>query len=174
METLNYSIKMQSYWQIGSGKGSGNLSDASVLKDTNDLPYIPGKTLKGLFLDAARDAGADETTIKAVFGFENKQETSVIFESAHLHTNDRIHLKNNKALTSMLYEYKTFVRLDNHKQAEHGSLRTSEVCVPVTLHAAVRSLTEEQKEILKKWMPYIKHLGLQRNRGYGRCIVDKI
>jgi len=52
---LNYKIKILSDWHIGSGLDSATDVDALVLKDDNKLPYIPGKTIKGLIKDAVND-----------------------------------------------------------------------------------------------------------------------
>ena len=53
MNKLIYKIEFQSYWHIGSGLSTGTANDASLLKDRNNFPFIPGKTLKGLIRDAA-------------------------------------------------------------------------------------------------------------------------
>ena len=45
-------LKMQGYWAVGSGKGGGNEVDNRIDRDSEGLPYIPGKMLKGLIKDA--------------------------------------------------------------------------------------------------------------------------
>ena len=47
---------IRSWWHVGSGRGSGSLLQANVLKDRNDLPYLPGRTVKGLVRDAVSRA----------------------------------------------------------------------------------------------------------------------
>jgi len=54
-------LELESYWHIGSGRGAAAAADAVVVKDRAGLPYVPGKTLKGLVRDAmtlAEDVGA--------------------------------------------------------------------------------------------------------------------
>lgn len=45
-------LELLSYWHIGSGRGAAASADAVVAKDRAGLPYVPGKTLKGLARDA--------------------------------------------------------------------------------------------------------------------------
>jgi len=54
-ETINYSITFLSEWHAGSGLSSGAEADAVVIKDKNNLPYLPGKTIKGLLKDVFED-----------------------------------------------------------------------------------------------------------------------
>ena len=52
MNELTYKIEMLSDWHIGfQGLDSATDADAFVLKDEKQLPYIPGKTIKGLLRD---------------------------------------------------------------------------------------------------------------------------
>lgn len=39
------------YWHTGSGHGAGRRVDASVVRSPEGLPYIPGRTVKGLLRD---------------------------------------------------------------------------------------------------------------------------
>ena len=48
MQTLTYQIQFHSYWHCGSGLAAGAGVDALVVKDANGLPFVPGKTIKGL------------------------------------------------------------------------------------------------------------------------------
>jgi hypothetical protein len=49
-------LEILSYWHCGSGLGRGPALDAVVRRGRNGLPILPGKTLKGLLRDAAREA----------------------------------------------------------------------------------------------------------------------
>ena len=46
--TIDYTICFFSPWHCGSGTSAGADVDELVVKDKNGMPYIPGKTLKGL------------------------------------------------------------------------------------------------------------------------------
>lgn len=172
MNKLTYNIKLFSYWQAGSGKGSGNLSDSTVLKDNNGLPYLPGKTIKGLLLDAAKDDGMTDDNQKAIFGVANGQLDTVIFENAVLPAGTSATLLEKPQIIPSLYEIKAFVKLTADKQAVNGALRTNEVCIPLTLTSTIHCQNDEQVNAIKDCFPLVKHLGLKRNRGFGRCMLE--
>lgn len=46
--TITYRLKFYSEWHCGSGLGAGADVDALVIKDAHQLPFVPGKTIKGL------------------------------------------------------------------------------------------------------------------------------
>ncbi len=45
-------IHLHSYWHAGSGVGDGPGADALVVKTPGELPYLPGRTVRGLIRDA--------------------------------------------------------------------------------------------------------------------------
>jgi hypothetical protein len=45
-------IEMLDFWQAGSGRGEGQHLDSVPVLDTEDLPFLPGRTIKGLLRDA--------------------------------------------------------------------------------------------------------------------------
>lgn len=53
--TVTYHLKFYSEWHCGSGLGAGADVDALVVKDKNKLPYVPGKTIKGLIREAVEN-----------------------------------------------------------------------------------------------------------------------
>lgn len=72
---IKYTIEFFSYWHCGSGLSAGADVDLLTIKDEHYLPYVPGKTLKGLIREAAENlssfnpeeyASSDELCI--VFG----------------------------------------------------------------------------------------------------------
>ena len=69
---IDYSIEFFSYWHCGSGLAAGADVDELAIKDGDGLPYVPGRTVKGLLRDAAESlarAGAvDGAFIPEVFG----------------------------------------------------------------------------------------------------------
>lgn len=56
MITKKITADFETYWHIGTGRGSGNHLDALVETDAQGLPYVPGKTFKGLLRDAVFQA----------------------------------------------------------------------------------------------------------------------
>lgn len=49
MKNLKYSIQFYTNWHCGSGQAAGADVDALVVKDAQGLPFVPGKTIKGLW-----------------------------------------------------------------------------------------------------------------------------
>lgn len=47
-------IELLDLWQAGSGRGAGQHIDSVPVLDSADLPYLPGRTVKGLLRDAVR------------------------------------------------------------------------------------------------------------------------
>ena len=43
-----YKVTFLDYWHLSSGLTSGSKLDSTVVKDKDGLPFIPGKTIKGL------------------------------------------------------------------------------------------------------------------------------
>ena len=54
-KTINITIRFFSQWHCGSGTSAGADVDELVVKDKNGMPFIPGKTLKGLIREATED-----------------------------------------------------------------------------------------------------------------------
>ena len=57
---MDYKIEFFSNWHCGSGLAAGADVDALVIKDKDGLPYVPGRTIKGLLRDAATELGYAE------------------------------------------------------------------------------------------------------------------
>lgn len=57
-------IELHSYWHAGSGQGDGPGADALVVRSQQALPYLPGRSVKGLLREAmqlAEDLGHVQT-----------------------------------------------------------------------------------------------------------------
>ena len=49
LKKYDLSVNFLGYWFIGTGSESGAYSDLLTLKDPLGFPYVPGKSLKGIF-----------------------------------------------------------------------------------------------------------------------------
>ncbi|MEA3448146.1 MAG: RAMP superfamily CRISPR-associated protein [Bacteroidota bacterium] len=185
MENMNYKIEFLSDWHVGSGLDSGAEADSLVLKDDDNLPYIPGKTIKGLLKDALREMAelgqADVEAIVALMGkdAENKDKEKVsvpskkgsaFFTNAELPDKERTEIVSNK-LQEHLYRNIASTKINKKGVAEKGSLRTMEVCMPLVLEGEIEYEHLEHKEVLEKAIKWTRHLGVNRNRGLGRCKI---
>lgn len=195
MELINdikYKIEFLSYWHTGSGISGGVDVDAVVIKDTDGLPYIPGKTLKGHFRDALQtiaDSNSDVVDngfINKWFGIEGGRNNKILsgslfFENAYLSKSFVEKIKKDEkseSLKRFLFQNISFTAIDNNDgSAEKSSLRSVEVCVPLTLYGRIIlsdvSVDDfsEIKEKLSIGMGMIGNMGAFRNRGFGKCRI---
>ena len=74
MGTIKYEIEFFSNWHCGSGLAAGADVDALVIKDNNGLPYVPGRTMKGLLRDAATNLSVDKDVISNIFGVSGDED----------------------------------------------------------------------------------------------------
>jgi CRISPR/Cas system CSM-associated protein Csm3 (group 7 of RAMP superfamily) len=175
MMEITYQIQFHSFWHSGSGLSGGVITDAHVLKTKNGLPYIAGKTLKGLLREAAEKIMETNTELLSqdffnqVFGNKNLSKgTACHFTSAYLSQNlsDKLNGKE-----SLLYQQIASTAIDEKGQAIAHSLREMEVTIPLVLYAQIVDFPSESnfREELKLCMQYIKAMGTKRHRGLGRC-----
>ena len=196
MKEIKYTISLLEYWQVSSGLGIGSAADSECLKDRDGLPYIPGKTLKGLWRDAFLFSGQEEN-IAQYFGkdveekgkVDNKSETqkdqiitlqdknsepgrarwsNATLSSALIHK-----LKDKNELKAQLYTSVTSTAINENGIAKAKSLRTAQVCLPITLLGEIVLPDGEDiaAELFIKAAPWLRRMGMGRNRGFGRCIV---
>lgn len=180
-------IELYSDWHCGAGISSGADLDLLTVKDRNGLPYIPGKTLKGLLKDAASalaDCGAcTPQFIEAVFGkeavdkeqvrAEHSKSGACVFSDATLSERAQKGIVDGNG-AKLLFRKIASTAIDDNGQAKDHSLRKTETAVPMTLFAEIRNIPDGCEEQLEKSMKYIKRLGSGRNRGLGRCDITML
>jgi hypothetical protein len=49
---IKVTVRIDSFWRVGTGRGAAGRLDALCIRDGNDLPFLPGRSLKGLLRDA--------------------------------------------------------------------------------------------------------------------------
>lgn len=77
---IHYKITFHTYWHCGSGLASGADADLLVIKDKDGLPYVPGKTIKGLIkeaVDLLYPGYKDTNDYKFVFGISGDEKRRV-------------------------------------------------------------------------------------------------
>lgn len=170
-------------YEISALRGAN--SDATVQKDKEGRPFIPGKTLKGLLREAAEilqelgHSEINETFITDVFGRKNlddkesKEDNRIEREAKSFFGNATLSaalLKGiDKKIAKHLYQQVASTAIEANGQAKNYSLRSVEVTVPLVLYASVNSFDKKHKDAMKACFSWIKRMGLNRNRGLGRC-----
>lgn len=178
---LKYKITLHSVWHCGSGESKGADMDALVIKDNYGLPYIPGKTIKGLIKDGMVSVQeyqpelVQESDIKSIFGFEGENTGACFFTNAVFPEQIREFLSSDDgdSYKKQLYNKISSTAIDSVKGiAFDHSLRSIEVTIPVELEGEIIAVSEEWKEKIEIAMKMIKNLGVGRNKGLGRCTFE--
>ena len=162
-------IEFFTYWHCGSGSSGGSRVDALVARDKNDLPYIPGKTIKGHIREMAESLDYSEF-INICFGSSEEREGKCYFSNAIIEE----HI--DKGLSSYLFTTISSTKIDDKGLAVDGSLREVEVVVPLKLYATIE-FDEDSKKYESKMIEafrQVKRMGLNRTRGLGRCEITLV
>jgi len=80
-------------------------------------------------------------------------------------------IKNNN-LQDNLYDVIASTKIGDNSIAVDNSLREIEVVIPLELEGKIFDIQEEYFDDLKKALNIIKRMGLNRNRGLGRCCFE--
>ena len=168
--TVKYTITFLDYWHIGSGLSAGAKLDSSVLKDSDKLPFIGGKTIKGLVREMA-ELLEDEDFTTRCFGSEGVAMGECYFSNATLNKAEKKQIASNK-LQDQLYEEIASTQIDASGMAVDGSLREMEVTIPVILQGDIDDVPEAYSDKISQVLRMVKRMGLNRNRGLGRCDIS--
>lgn len=184
MATLQYSITFYGDWHCGSGMAAGAELDALVIKDGRGLPYIPGKTIKGLLREQTEmllsynpmykemeQQFLSYMGIRVTIDNEDKipnEMGSLFFSNATFNEQTALEIEN-KQLTPLLFHTIASTRIDKNGIAEDHSLRSIQVVVPCTLYGQIENVPSELLSIIEQGLKLIKQLGTHRHRGLGRC-----
>lgn len=167
--TLHYSINFLDYWHLSSGLSAGAKLDSSVVKDSKGVAFVPGKTLKGLAREMA-ELFENEAFVKSCFGTEGVEMGTCYFSNATVSKEVHEQIVSNK-LQDNLYDEIASTQIDSTGMAVDNSLREIEVVVPLTLYGEINDVPSAYKEEISKSLKMIKRMGLNRNRGLGRCTI---
>lgn len=197
MNALRLEVDFRGYWHAGAGRGSGHHLDALVCRDADGLPYLPGKTLRGLLRDAVRkleqwggESAIGEGMTRRLFGGEawerdgddvkarDVTEPGALFVSdARLPDEVRswLALPENGGLRAGLFREHFSTAMTADGVAREKSLRGMELAVPIVLRAEVRPLPGRdaagwRKAVLAA-LPLVRAAGAMRSRGLGRCVL---
>lgn len=179
MNTIKYEVTFHTEWHCGSGLAAGADVDALVVKDKDDMPFIPGKTIKGLVREAVeeirsiQDKKDDEAFVKAFGFFDNKEQKNkgcMFFTNATLDNKEQEAIVSNHA-AKFMYRDIANTAIDNDCIAKEHSLRKIQVVVPCTLYGEIMDVPDEMVDEIIESLQFIKRLGQNRNRGLGRCTI---
>lgn len=174
MSTIKYEIEFFSNWHCGSGLAAGADVDSLVIKDKEGLPYIPGRTIKGLFREAADLLNDNKDTLNLVFGVSGNEENHAagtsFFSNAVLSENERRYVLEHQ-LQDYLFETFASTQIDENGIAKDHSLRKIQTVVPCMLEGVILNVPDGVVNMIDEAICFIKRLGTGRTRGYGRCKI---
>jgi CRISPR/Cas system CSM-associated protein Csm3 (group 7 of RAMP superfamily) len=182
-------IAVLSPWHAGSGRGDGPLTDALSVRDASGLPFLPGKTLKGLMRDALSTLAAlghcSEASVHEIFGASQDsgidgmkrfggREGQIVLSDATLCPIEqlaqlRVWASQHPAEVEALFNQISSTALTEGRSVKEGSLRNIEFIRPITLYATLEGIDEPQANLIKQALPLVRGFGLRRNRGFGAC-----
>lgn len=182
-KTYTLNAQFQTFWHIGTGRGSGQSLDALVEKDAHGIPYIPGKTLKGLFRDAfyKLDQWHNLNNTNLLFGSRSTDEstyetnneqitsnetTSGILRFSNLELKEKDYLKSQKEKNDLiphLFQVQANTKIDSTTgSAEKSSLRMTEVVIPVQLSGSIQIISPLNNEQSKKQIAWLEANDVQK------------
>ncbi|AXY00923.1 hypothetical protein D1115_06470 [Vibrio alfacsensis] len=176
--TLQFDI--QSHWHIGSGNEGGAYADALALKDEQGLPYIPGRSVKGLLREAmtlaCENQWFEDDKLTHLFGEEGNNaftQGKISVSNASFSAAEKVYFGQQKGAKKHLYQVVHSTAIEHTTGvAKNTSLRSLEVVIPLTLSAQVMvNGTKEDAQAIMEVLPLITHLGAKRHRGLGQVFV---
>jgi RAMP superfamily len=183
-------------WHVGTGRGAGAYLDAVVDLDADGLPWIPGRTLRGLLRDAAEClqawghvdrlaaakvedlfGGLVAQTAAPSAGRTRSVEGRLAVSSARLPQGLRtVLLEGEPAVRDALRVPSFQTAIDTRTGcALAQSLRGIELAVPMTLEGAVEVWGTAPEEVDAAWrlldaaLPLVQAVGAYKSRGHGRA-----
>ena len=189
-------FELLSYWHIGNGSEAGAYADALVLKDSHGLPYIPGKSIKGLLRQAFMTANDNQwfgtpscELMQLLFGDEKRSgeqaQGLIQLSSAHISAPEVAFFTQQPEAKSHLYQVLHSTAINEETGvAQETSLRSMEVAVPMTLTAILTLNTlhpeyaRPENQVcgqfgawLSQAVTLVTELGAKRHRGLGKVLV---
>lgn len=186
---IEYKLEFYEYWHCGSGLSSGADVDLLVIKDKNGLPFIPGKTIKGLLREAvfdinnlSKDKDKNRKRLIKALGCntdEKKdnepQKGDCFFTNAELSQDFQNAILKKEYKDFLFDSFSSTAISEKTGTAKDKSLRRMQVVIPCTLEGAILNIPDKDTfEDFKKGLKFIKRLGQNRNRGLGRCSFTEI
>lgn len=179
---IHYRLEFFSYWHCGSGLSAGADVDLLTIKDEDDLPFVPGKTIKGLLREAsetlaslAPDIYPAPDEIEKIYGKANDSNYSkttlqgnAFFSNAEFPKEDKDFMIR-KGYVRSLFTSVSSTAIDENGIAKEHSLRRTEVALPCILTGEILNLPDGCGKLMADSMAFVKRLGANRNRGLGRC-----
>lgn len=188
MKILQLTIELKSDMCCGTGTGDGVQFDTVSAYNDYGLPYIPAKRLKGLLREQAEFLIAcnpeNKNFVEILFG-KGEQAGALIVNNAEIKNVRNLKEDLDKLFKSQPSLYNPSAVAEYYTVARHATQMKNGVAKPKSLRTigAVPSGTifeatlylddsssSEKVEFLRKCAKLLRHIGLNRTRGYGEAV----
>ncbi|MCD1276656.1 RAMP superfamily CRISPR-associated protein [Streptococcus sinensis] len=188
MKILQLTIELKSDMCCGTGTGDGVQFDTVSAYNDYGLPYIPAKRLKGLLREQAEFLIAcdpkNKGFVEILFG-KGEQAGALIVNNAEVKDVSNLKEDLDKLFKSQPSLYNPSAVAEYYTVARHATQMKNGVAKPKSLRTigAVPSGTifeatlylddsssSEKVEFLRKCAKLLRHIGLNRTRGYGEAV----
>lgn len=185
-------IKFLGEWLVASGLGDGSRADTVLVRDHHGLPFIPGKSIKGILREAARELGEARNdlkeTKKRLFGGKDEDDSPGDLGILRISRGELEPLLRNELINIDNADRATFVNdltiirsqtaIDSTGSAKNKSLRRIECGIAgmefvSTLDIDLEESDDEKwfDEYLRAVCAMVRVMGAGRYRGFGRCCI---
>ena len=183
MTTKLLRIEFQSDWHIGTGAGIPGSVDRQVLRDTQGLPYVPGKTLTGIIRDAAEfvadiRGGSFKNLPSKIFRSQPESESraasaKIGISSAEFPKEIRDYILSNN-LSSSLFYVQPGIKINSETgctEKDHlfSLEKVRRGCVLYAEVVFMEELSGDEMNLLNDAVKAVRKIGGKRRRGAGLC-----
>lgn len=173
-------IDFDSEWLVAGGESTIGSADMAPVRDADNLPYIPGRSLRGVLREAVAmvDDATNSQHASRIFGTrstaDSNDETAVggssHIGSAYLAKEFADACSNADSRADLFMSIKrTKIDSESHTAAR-GSLREMEVCIPgLVLIADIEVASDNDLSVLAFASGLVRSIGHSKSRGLGRC-----
>jgi CRISPR/Cas system CSM-associated protein Csm3 (group 7 of RAMP superfamily) len=185
MITAQLVIHCDSEWLIAGGDSAIGTADLAPMLDSDGLPFIPGRTIRGLLreattlVDEAISPGARHAD--RLFGTRKTSEAPASAEGdGSVRIGDGLLPEEIASLCASVDDRRDLVATVRRtalegasRTAKRGSLREMEVAIAgLQLVATIECQTEEDLSLLAFAGGLVRNFGHSRSRGLGRCHLE--
>ncbi|MCX6579084.1 MAG: RAMP superfamily CRISPR-associated protein [Candidatus Aminicenantes bacterium] len=182
---VKYRLLFLSDWHIGSGTGIPGIVDNGVLKNSQNLPVINGKTIKGITRDALEDllvltgAAAPAHILSDIFGEKGDKVGQAVFH------HPRICPDENERNSAEFKNFSTYFKehalgdirfhtsIDKETgTAQKGRLFSEEVSDRGFEFSGTIRVADHYAGYIIAALRFITKIGGKRRRGLGQCELE--
>lgn len=190
MIEIKYILKFKSDFHFGSGAGIPGVIDCGLKYNSNGVPEISGRTIKGILRDAVENVvllqSSKLSLVEEIFGKEGEDKTIFRFSAPALKEQYEDKISRIKDSQKSINKIEFHNRIDRENNiAEKGALFSREVGPKVLEYKGEISQIKEciNDQELDRYiyylvcaMRFVTHIGGNRRRGKGlvRFEIEKI